>query len=71
MCLRLLECADIYQIAKNCRTSVKMIERYYAAHIRTSLDAAGPSMICVGCGFTETKKFLGREFPSQFAYASL
>jgi integrase len=40
ICLRLLEGADIYQIAKNCRTSVEMIERYYAAHIRTSLDAA-------------------------------
>ena len=32
--------ADIYQIAKNCRTSVEMIEKYYAAHIKTSLDAA-------------------------------
>jgi hypothetical protein len=31
---------DIYQIAKNCRTSVEMIEKYYAAHIKTSLDAA-------------------------------
>lgn len=40
ICLRLLEGADIYQIAKNCRTSVEMIERYYAAHIKTSLDAA-------------------------------
>ena len=37
---RLLEGADIYQIAKNCRTSVEMIEKYYAAHIKTSLDAA-------------------------------
>ena len=40
ICLRLLEAADIYQIAKNCRTSVEMIEKYYAAHIKTSLDAA-------------------------------
>ena len=32
--------ADIYQIAKNCRTSVEMIEKYYAAHIKTNLDAA-------------------------------
>ena len=38
--LRLIEGADIYQIAKNCRTSVEMIEKYYAAHIKTSLDAA-------------------------------
>jgi hypothetical protein len=25
----------IYQIARNCRTSVKMIEKYYAAHLKT------------------------------------
>lgn len=34
-----MEGADIYQIAKNCRTSVEMIEKYYAAHIKTMLDA--------------------------------
>src|ERR1700758_1064769 len=39
ICLRLMEGADIYQIAKNCRTSVEMIEKYYASHIKTSLDA--------------------------------
>ncbi len=30
---RLLEGAGIYQIAKNCRTSVEMIEKYYAVHL--------------------------------------
>ncbi len=40
ICFRLLEGADIYQIAKNCRTSVEMIEKYYASHIKTSLDAS-------------------------------
>jgi hypothetical protein len=35
-----MEGADIYQITRNCRTSVEMIEKYYAAHIKTSLDAA-------------------------------
>lgn len=40
ICLRLTEGADIYQIAKNCRTSVEMIERFYATHIKTALDAA-------------------------------
>ena len=40
ICFRLMEGADIYQIAKNCRTSVEMIEKFYAAHIKTSLDAA-------------------------------
>ncbi|HEU5341959.1 hypothetical protein [Edaphobacter sp.] len=40
ICLRLLEGADIYQIAKNCRTSVEMIEKYYAAHLKTQLDGS-------------------------------
>ena len=40
ICLRLMEGADIYQIAKNCRTSVEMIEKYYAAHIKNMIDAA-------------------------------
>jgi integrase len=40
ICLRLMEGANIYQIAKNCRTSVEMIEKYYAAHLKTNLDAA-------------------------------
>jgi len=45
ICLRLMEGADIYQIAKNCRTSVEMIEKYYAAHIKTQLDAAAINVI--------------------------
>jgi integrase len=36
---RLLEGADIYQIAKNCRTSVEMIEKHYASHIKDMIDA--------------------------------
>jgi integrase len=40
ICMRLMEGADIYQIAKNCRTSVKMIEKFYAAHIKDTLDAS-------------------------------
>lgn len=40
ICLRLMEGADIYQVAKNCRTSVEMIERHYAAHLKHTLDAA-------------------------------
>jgi integrase len=39
ICMRLMEGADIYQIAKNCRTSVEMIEKYYASHIKNMLDA--------------------------------
>jgi integrase len=40
ICLRLMEGADIYQIAKNCRTSVEMIENFYASHIKNTLDAS-------------------------------
>lgn len=40
ICQRLTEGADIYQIAKNCRTSVEMIEKFYASHIKNTLDAA-------------------------------
>lgn len=38
--MRLMEGADIYQVAKNCRTSVEMIEKYYASHIKNVLDAS-------------------------------
>lgn len=38
--MRLMEGADIYQIAKNCRTSVEMIEKYYASHIKDRLDTS-------------------------------
>jgi len=40
-----MEGADIYQLAKNCRTSVGMIEKYYAAHIKTSLNAAAINIV--------------------------
>jgi hypothetical protein len=33
ICLRLMEGADIYQTAENCRTSVEMIESVYALRI--------------------------------------
>jgi hypothetical protein len=45
ICLRLMEGADIYQIAKNYRTSIEMIEKYYASHIKTSLDASAINRI--------------------------
>jgi integrase len=40
ICFRLMEGADIYQIAKNCRTSVEMIEKHYAVHLKNTLDAS-------------------------------
>ena len=45
ICLRLLKGANINQLAKNCRTSVEMIEKYYAAHLKTQLDAAAINMM--------------------------
>ena len=38
--MRLMDGANIYQIANNCRTSVEMIEEFYAAHIKDRLDAS-------------------------------
>lgn len=40
ICMRLMEGADIYQVAKNCRTSVEMIEKFYASHIKNTLDTS-------------------------------
>jgi len=45
ICLRLLERADIYQIAKNCRTSVEMIEKHYASHLQHTLDASAINVV--------------------------
>jgi integrase len=45
ICMRLMEGADIYQIVKNCRTSVEMIERFYAAHIKSTLDASAINIL--------------------------
>lgn len=36
--MRLMEGANIHQIANNCRTSVQMIEEHYASHIKDRLD---------------------------------
>ena len=30
----------LLQVAKNCRTSVEMIEKFYAIHLKNMLDAA-------------------------------
>jgi integrase len=36
--MRLMEGANIHQVANNCRTSVQMIEEFYAAHIKDRID---------------------------------
>jgi integrase len=45
ICMRLMEGADIYQIAKNCRTSVEMIEQHYAIHLKNTLDASAINVL--------------------------
>lgn len=40
VCFRLMDGANVHQIANNCRTSVEMIEMHYAAHIRDRLLAS-------------------------------
>jgi integrase len=60
ICFRLLEGADIYQVAKNCRTSVEMIQKYYASHIETDLDAAAINVL-------KSRKFLIDEDEDQTA----
>ena len=46
--MRLMEGANIYQIAKNCRTSVGMIEKYYGVHVKNSLNAAAINVVRSG-----------------------
>lgn len=43
--MRLMEGANIHQVANNCRTSVQMIEEFYAAHIKDRLDASSINVI--------------------------
>jgi integrase len=45
ICMRLMEGADTYQIAKNCRTSVEMIEKHYAIHLKNTLDASAINVL--------------------------
>jgi integrase len=61
ICLRLMEGADIYQVAKNCRTSVEMIETFYASHIKNTLDAAAIN-VRKGTISRERKKRTDEEF---------
>ena len=46
--MRLMVGANIYQIAKNCRTSVGMIEKYYGVHVKNSLNAASINVVRSG-----------------------
>lgn len=66
ICMRLMEGADIYQVAKNCRTSVEMIERFYAAHIKNTLDAAAINVRRVGPA--KKSKPVRRSYPTAKPY---
>ena len=65
ICFRLMEGADIYQIAKNCRTSVEMIEKFYASHIKTTLDAAAINVQRGTIRRERTDRVGGREPPAR------
>jgi len=65
--LRLLEDADIYQTANNCRTGMEMIEKYYAAHSKTQLDAAAIN-IMRPC---PKKKAISKEGPGRVGVSRL
>ena len=56
-----MEGADIYQIAKNCRTSVEMIEKYYASHLKNTLDAAAINVMRAEAQRKEEPKRLTEE----------
>jgi integrase len=46
--MRLMEGDNIYQIAKNCRTSVGMVEKYYGVHVKNSPSAAAIKVVHSG-----------------------
>ncbi|MBL8714261.1 MAG: site-specific integrase [Alphaproteobacteria bacterium] len=56
ICMRLLEGADIYQVAKNCRTSVEMIEKHYAAHLKNTLDASAINVMKTGDSLAKNQR---------------
>lgn len=64
ICMRLMEGADIYQIAKNCRTSVEMIEKFYAAHIKNTLDAAAINIRRPRSNFRMDKTVMKKQLPN-------
>ena len=60
ICMRLMEGADIYQVAKNCRTSVEMIEKHYAIHLKNTLDATAINVMRKRAGKAKTKAGAGK-----------
>ena len=60
ICMRLMEGADIYQVAKNCRTSVEMIEKHYAIHLKNTLDATAINVMRKRAGKAKAKAGAGK-----------
>ena len=60
ICMRLMEGADIYQVAKNCRTSVEMIEKHYAIHLKNTLDATAINVMRKRARKAKTKAGAGK-----------
>ncbi len=54
-----MEGADIYQVAQNCRTSVEMIEKHCAIHIKNKLDAAAINVVPRKAGKAKSKSGQG------------
>jgi len=65
ICMRLMEGADIYQIAKNCRTSVEMIQKFYAAHLKNTLDAAAINVLKPKASPRKTKNSRKKELEEE------
>jgi integrase len=40
ICMRLLAGANAYELAKNCRTSVEMIQEHYAVHLKNYINTS-------------------------------
>jgi hypothetical protein len=63
ICMRLIEGADIYQIAKNCGTSVEMIEKFLRRTSRTGWMlrpsmCGGPSLSLASSSVRSTRRLL-------------
>lgn len=58
--MRLMEGANIHQIANNCRTSVQMIEEHYASHIKDRLDASAINVVRTKAARKSSKALAGK-----------
>jgi hypothetical protein len=61
--MRLMEGVNIYQMTKNCRTSVGMIEIYYGVHVKNSLDAAAINVVPSGKDVMEEEEWALARLP--------